>query len=857
MTSRLRLHVRGTFAVAFSAAAVLAVVAASPVAAQQTFVVTTTADTVDANPGDGVCADTGTACSLRAAVMESNAFAGADAITLASGTYTLTRPGPDTSGDASLGDLDVTESLTIDGAGSETTSIAGGTGLNDRIIEVNFETPQPGEADLDLHVSGVTLTGGSTSSQGGGIYFSAVEAQLALLDVQLRGNSSGASGIAAGGGGAYVRAKAFTLENVVFADNTAFNGGGLKIHPPANASTTMATNLELSRNTAVSNGGGLQADGKLDVSGLVVEDNTAGTSIHNGSGGGLDLLADARLENVQIAGNSANAGGGGVDVSAEITIAGGTISGNTSTNTGAGSPTDGGGIRFHSAPGKLIELIDLVIDGNSAAAGGGAWIFSSQQSSILPGSRVVLERVAVTDNFVQGSGVNNNSVGGILVLLVTNSPAATFVNVTVTGNQGGPWGANSISPSGFGFIGNPTEKPLLRNVTIARNGPGTAFYSLDTTLGARVENTVIGATQGSNCSTSGSWITSLGGNLEQGAPGTCNLGAAVADAKLGQATQDRGTTVIPLLDGSPAIDAANPAPACPPEDQRLIDRPQGPQCDIGAYEVESVSLGFRHRRLRRRRRHRPLGLPSLPGRLVHRTVSLPSRSSGEPPGTSPSPRDYDGDGSSDIAVFRNGHWYVQGQPPYPQIWGQAGDVPVPADYDGDGDADIAVFRNGHWYVKDQPPYPQIWGQAGDVPVPADYDGDGDTDIAVFRNGHWYVKDQPPYPQIWGQAGDVPVPADYDGDGDTDIAVFRNGHWYVKDQPPYPQIWGQAGDVPVPGDYDGNGDADIAVFRDGHWYVKDQPPYPQIWGAVCDIPQPLPYALRSLILRPWVRGRIKQ
>ncbi len=229
-------------------------------------------------------------------------------------------------------------------------------------------------------------------------------------------------------------------------------------------------------------------------------------------------------------------------------------------------------------------------------------------------------------------------------------------------------------------------------------------------------------------------------------------------------------------------------------------------------------------------------------------VSPPSRSSGGSGDLSVS-ADYDGDGSSDIAVFRNGHWYVQGQPPYPQIWGQAGDVPVPADYDGDGDADIAVFRNGHWYVQGQPPYPQIWGQAGDVPVPADYDGDGDADIAVFRNGHWYVQGQPPYPQIWGQAGDVPVPADYDGDGDADIAVFRNGHWYVQGQPPFPQIWGQAGDLPVPGDYDASGDADIAVFRDGHWYVQGQPPFPQIWGGVCDIPQPLPYAARSLISRP--------
>ncbi len=192
--------------------------------------------------------------------------------------------------------------------------------------------------------------------------------------------------------------------------------------------------------------------------------------------------------------------------------------------------------------------------------------------------------------------------------------------------------------------------------------------------------------------------------------------------------------------------------------------------------------------------------------------------------------DYDGDGSTRHRRLPKRALVRQGQPPYPQIWGQAGDVPVPADYDGDGDADIAVFRNGHWYVQGQPPYPQIWGQAGDVPVPADYDGDGDADIAVFRNGHWYVQGQPPYPQIWGQAGDVPVPADYDGDGDADIAVFRNGHWYVQGQPPFPQIWGQAGDVPVPGDYDGDGDADIAVFRDGHWYVQGPASLPADLGC---------------------------
>jgi len=32
-------------------------------------------------------------------------------------------------------------------------------------------------------------------------------------------------------------------------------------------------------------------------------------------------------------------------------------------------------------------------------------------------------------------------------------------------------------------------------------------------------------------------------------------------------------------------------------------------------------------------------------------------------------------------------------------FGQTGDKPVPADYDGDGKADVAVFRDGTWYLQ--------------------------------------------------------------------------------------------------------------------------------------------------------------
>jgi hypothetical protein len=53
---------------------------------------------------------------------------------------------------------------------------------------------------------------------------------------------------------------------------------------------------------------------------------------------------------------------------------------------------------------------------------------------------------------------------------------------------------------------------------------------------------------------------------------------------LGPLQNNGGPTMTSaLLSNSPAINTADNA-ACPPTDQRGVPRPQGPACDIGAYE---------------------------------------------------------------------------------------------------------------------------------------------------------------------------------------------------------------------------------------------------------------------------------
>ena len=210
------------------------------------------------------------------------------------------------------------------------------------------------------------------------------------------------------------------------------------------------------------------------------------------------------------------------------------------------------------------------------------------------------------------------------------------------------------------------------------------------------------------------------------------------------------------------------------------------------------------------------------------------------------PADFDGDGETDIAVWRSGASPTAGFLVLESIsgtvvfkqFGQTGDDPtIIRDYDGDNKADPAVYRAGAsstFFYQGTLSNPGgnttyvPWGVTGDRALPGDFDGDGKADFNIIRdNGglavHWQLFAAGGTRTFqWGLNTDKFITGDYDLDNKSDVVAVRAGvgtwNWYLlksADSTLAFELFGNSTtDYPINGDYDGDGRSDFAVWRSG-------------------------------------------
>jgi len=338
------------------------------------------------------------------------------------------------------------------------------------------------------------------------------------------------------------------------ASTTIIDGGGVNTVVTISSSGAQVTlsQVTIRNGNAYAHGGGVLNEGALMISKSTITGNNAGNTSVFGSGGGI-LNTDTGT----------------------LIINNSTISDNTSSAAGGGIASGG----------PLIIINSSVTGNNTLGYGGG----------IASGGPTTIKNSTIAGNTVYDAGCRKYCIawGGGINSSGTNPAYTTLsiANTTISGNS-------SIDGGGIWMIGTTLS---MGSSTISGNGAkaGSGFY-LNPYWGgsATLQNSIVD-NPGGNFQGTGT-VISDGYNLCS--DNTCNFNSTGdmnnTDPKLGKLGNYGGPTqTIPLLSGSPAIDAGNPAGCTDGNghllktDQRGKPRPDkednGIGCDMGAFERQT------------------------------------------------------------------------------------------------------------------------------------------------------------------------------------------------------------------------------------------------------------------------------
>jgi fibronectin-binding autotransporter adhesin len=196
-----------------------------------------------------------------------------------------------------------------------------------------------------------------------------------------------------------------------------------------------------------------------------------------------------------------------------------------------------------------------------------------------------------------------------------NAGTLAVVDSTISGNSAGQFGGGirndgTLAVTNSTFSGNSARSGgavytyrtgQFTNVTFVGNTAsvsGAAYYKLSGSL--VMNNTLIAKGSAANSC----WGSLSSGDHNLTDDTSCTTGFTQSSTLLLGSLGDHGgpTQTVPLLPGSPAIDAGNDTICAAAEgdpsygagslDQRGVARPQGAACDIGAYESRGFSLAI-------------------------------------------------------------------------------------------------------------------------------------------------------------------------------------------------------------------------------------------------------------------------
>lgn len=309
------------------------------------FVVNTVTDSADANPGDGLCADSEGKCSLRAAVDE--AGSGVNAASNGSVTIALSEESYE------IGDvLRTNGDVTLIGLGATRTAV------------------RNRDAEKVFFANSGSLTLKDMALVGGVLNF---EANMTLADVAI----SGANGQQPNyGGGLYNVRGVTTVRNSSITGNHATRGGGV-----FNGGTLTMVNVTVSGNSADTHAG-IENQGTATLTHVTISHNRA-----DGESGGLGLSGEASttLQHTLIAKNSA--GAEPVDCTGRFTSAGHNLVGSGCASSLGGSDLSGVDPKLRTLHLNGGETLTVGLAPDSPAVNaGGSTVGEDQRGAVRDGA---------------------------------------------------------------------------------------------------------------------------------------------------------------------------------------------------------------------------------------------------------------------------------------------------------------------------------------------------------------------------------------------------------------------------------------------------------------------------------------